>query len=147
MTKDIILTISGLHETDGDADAPIETMTPAQYFMKNGKHYVVYDEVLEGLEGTVKSTIKFTDEMVELIRNGPASTRMVFQPGHEHMAIYQTPMGPLSISLYTEDLTMEISEEQMELKIDYSLKTEGIVVSESTVNIKICPKELVRFDN
>ena len=147
MTKEIILTISGLHETDGDTDAPIETMTPGQYYMKNGKHYVVYDEVLDGLEGTVKSTIKFTEEVVELIRNGPASTRMVFQPGHEHMVIYQTPMGPLSISLYTEDLKMELGEERMNLKIDYSLKTEGVVVSESTVNIEIYPKEMLRIEN
>lgn len=146
MTKDIILTISGLHDTDGELDAPIETMTPAQYYMKNGKHYVVYDEILDGLEGTLKSTIKFTENQVELIRNGPASTRMVFQPGHEHMVIYQTPMGPLSISLYTEEIAAEIGEEHMCLKIDYSLKTEGIVVSESTVNIKICPKELIRFE-
>ena len=147
MTKDIILTISGLHDTDGDGDGPIETMCPAQYYMKNGKHYVVYDEVLEGLDGTLKSTIKFTENQVELLRNGPASTRMVFQPGKEHMVIYQTPMGPLSISLYTEDLKMELGEERMNLKIDYSLKTEGVVVSESTVNIEIYPKEMLKIEN
>ena len=145
MTKDIIVTISGLHETDGDTDAPIETMTPGQYYLKNGKHYVVFDEVLEGLEGSVKSTIKFTEDQVELIRNGAASTRMIFQPGHENMVIYQTPMGPLSISLYTEELRAQIDEDHMKLEIEYSLKTEGVVVSESTVNIEICPKELVRF--
>ena len=145
MTKDIIVTISGLHETDGDTDAPIETMTPGQYYLKNGKHYVVFDEVMEGLEGSVKSTIKFTEDQVELIRNGAASTRMVFQPGHENMVIYQTPMGPLSISLYTEELRAQIGEDHMKLEIEYSLKTEGVVVSESTVNIEICPKELVRF--
>ena len=48
MTKDVILTISGLHDTDGESDAPIETMTPAQYYMKNGKHYIVYDEEYPG---------------------------------------------------------------------------------------------------
>lgn len=147
MTKDIILTISGLHATDGDSDAPIETMTPAQYYMKNGKHYVVYDEILDGLEGTLKSTIKFTENQVELIRNGAASARMIFQPGQEHMVIYQTPMGPLSISLYTEDMEIAVGEDQICLRIDYSLKTEDIVVSESTVNISLCPKELARFDN
>ena len=145
MTKDIIVTISGLHETDGDTDAPIETMTPGQYYLKNGKHYVVFDEMLEGLEGSVKSTIKFTEDQVELIRNGAASTRMLFQPGHENMVIYQTPMGPLSISLYTEEIRAQIGEGRMKLEIEYSLKTEGVVVSESTVNIEICPKELVRF--
>ena len=107
MTKDIILKISGLHDTEGDEDAPIETMTPGQYFFKNGKHYVVYDEILDGLEGTLKSTIKFTENQVELLRTGAASARMVFQPGREHMVIYQTPMGPLSISLYTEEILAE----------------------------------------
>ena len=145
MTKDIIITISGLHDNEGTTDEPIETMTPGQYFFKNGKHYVVYDEVMEGLEGTLKSTIKFTENQVELIRNGAASARMVFQPGQEHMVIYQTPMGPLSISLYTEEIVSEIKEEKMSLKIDYSIKTEDVVVSESTVNIEICPKELVKF--
>lgn len=147
MTKNIILTISGLHDTDGEGDSPIETMTPAQYYLKNGKHYVVYDEILEGLEGTLKSTIKFSEEQVELIRNGPASTRMVFQPGKEHMVIYQTPMGPLSISLYTEDMEVTVEEESIRLKIDYSIKTEDVVVSESTVNISLCPKELMNFEN
>ena len=80
MTKEIILKISGLHETDGDQDAPIETMTPAQYYFKNGKHYVVFEEILEGLEGEIKSTIKFTEDQVELLRNCATSTRMVFQP-------------------------------------------------------------------
>jgi uncharacterized beta-barrel protein YwiB (DUF1934 family) len=145
MTKDVILTISGLHDTDGEADAPIETMTPAQYYMKNGKHYIVYDEILDGLEGSLKSTIKFTEKQVELIRNGAASARMLFQPGQEHMVIYQTPMGPLSISLYTEDMEISVEEEKISLRIDYSLKTEDVVVSESTVNISICPKELARF--
>ena len=145
MTKDVILTISGLHDTDGESDAPIETMTPAQYYMKNGKHYIVYDEILDGLEGSLKSTIKFTEKQVELIRNGAASARMLFQPGQEHMVIYQTPMGPLSISLYTEDMEISVEEEKISLRIDYSLKTEGVVVSESTVNISICPKELARF--
>ncbi len=145
MTKDIILTISGLHDTEVDSDAPIETMTPAQYYFKNEKHYVMYDEIIDGLEGTLKSTIKFNETQVELIRNGAAMTRMVFQPGHENMVIYQTPMGPLSISLYTEDIETKIEEEQISLKIDYSLKTEGFVVSESTVHIGICPKELIKI--
>lgn len=147
MTKDIILTISGLHDNEGAVDAPIETMTPGQYFFKNGKHYVVYDEVLEGLDGTLKSTIKFTEDQVELIRNGAASARMVFVPGQEHMIIYQTPMGPLSISLYTDEIDAKIGKDRMSLKIDYSLKTEGIPISESTVHIEVCPRELKTFDN
>lgn len=147
MTKDIILTISGLHVTDGEMDDPVEIMSPGQYYFKNGKHYVLYDEVMEGVEGVIKSTLKFTEEQVELFRSGAASTRMIFQKQQEHMAVYQTPMGPLSISLYTDDIISDIREDQMNLEINYSLKTEGIVLTESTVRLNICPKELKTFEN
>lgn len=145
MTKDIILTISGLHATDGEMDDPVEVLSPGQYYFKNGKHYVVYDEVMEGIDGVVKSTLKFTEDQVELFRSGAASARMVFQKQQEHMAVYQTPMGPLSISLYTEDIISDFREERMNLEIIYSLKTEGIVITESTVRLNICPKELKEF--
>lgn len=145
MTKDIILTISGFHVTEGESDDSVEVMSPGQYYFKNGKHYVVYDEVMEGIDGVVKSTLKFTEDQVELFRSGAASTRMVFQKQQEHMAVYQTPMGPLSISLYTDDIISDIREEQMNLEIYYSLKTDGIVLTESKVKLNICPKELKEF--
>ena len=147
MTKDIILTISGLHATDGETDDPVEIITPGQYFFKNGKHFIVYDEVMEGIEGSVKSTIKFTESKVELMRTGAASTRMVFEEEKEHMVIYQTPMGPLSISLYTEEIDSNLEAEKMELQIRYSLKAEEQIITESAVRIEICPKELKVFEN
>lgn len=147
MTKDIILTISGLHKTNGEADEPVEIMSPGQYYLKNGKHYVLFEEMMEGVDGVVKSTLKFTEEKVELLRNGAATTRMIFQKQQEHMVVYQTPMGPLSISLYTDDIISELNEEQMNLEIHYSLKTEEIVLTESTVQLHICPKELKIFEN
>ena len=53
MTKDVLLSISGLHYdvagvTEEDENEPIEVITPAAYYFKNGKHYVIYDEVVEG---------------------------------------------------------------------------------------------------
>ena len=147
MTKEIILTISGLHATDGETDDPVEVITPAEYFFKNGKHYVIYDEVMEGIEGSVKSKIKFTENSVELMRTGAASTRMVFEEEKEHVALYHTPMGPLSISLYTEKLISSIEEGKIKLEIHYSLKAEEQVITESSVIIEICPKELKTFEN
>ena len=48
MTKDVLLSISGLHqdvtgiEAQGDepGSEPIEVIVPASYYEKNGKHYV-----------------------------------------------------------------------------------------------------------
>ena len=81
------------------------------------------------------------------MRTGAASTRMEFEEEKEHMVIYQTPMGPLSISLYTEELVSKIEEDKMEMEIRYSLKAEDQLLTESTVRIEICPKELKSFEN
>ena len=142
MTNDILLTISGLHATDGDAEDPVEQITPGRYFWKNGKHYVLFEEVLEGLEGTVRSTLKFTEEKIELLRNGTASAHMVFEKGKEHSMIYRTPMGPLQISIDTEEIFMEIQESQICVQIDYVLKAGEEVLTESTVRLNICEKGL-----
>ena len=60
MTKDVLISITGMH-TDaidkGDlTDGPIEVITPASYFCKNGKHYILYEEVAEGIPGAVSYT-------------------------------------------------------------------------------------------
>lgn len=145
MTKEIILTISGIHTNDGETGEPIEIMTPAQYFLKNGKHYILFDEIMEGVEGEIKSTLKFTEDRVELLRSGAATARMIFEENQEHRSVYQTPMGPLSLSLYTDRITAELEGEQMNVEIDYSLMAEGTVISESTLHFNACPKELKQF--
>lgn len=146
MTKDIILTISGMHETDGESDAPVEIITPGQYYLKNGKHYILFDEVMEGLEGTIKSTIKISEKQVELLRSGVASTRMVFEKDQEHNMLYHTPMGPLAISVYTENIISEFKEDEMNLGISYSLKADEQVITESHIKINVCSKEQKKFE-
>ena len=54
MTKDVLITISGVQMSDGD-NSDVEMITTGSYYMKNGKHYITYDEVLEGYEGTIRN--------------------------------------------------------------------------------------------
>ncbi len=54
MTKDVLLSISGLQfaaKEEEDVE-PVEVITAGGYYKKNGKHYIMYDEVMEGLKGT-----------------------------------------------------------------------------------------------
>lgn len=145
MTKEIILTISGLHSADGESDEPVEIITPGQYYLKNDKHYVLFDEVMEGIDGVLKSRLKISEDQVELQRSGSASARMVFKENHEHQTIYHTPAGQLALSFYTEKILTEIKEEQIDVKIQYLVMADGQVVTESQVHLNICPKELKKF--
>ena len=77
MTQDVLLTISGLHDMafadpeENEENEPIEVITPASYYWKNGKHYILYDEVMEGIPGVVKNKIKITGEdSMEIMKSG-----------------------------------------------------------------------------
>ena len=77
MTKDVLVSISGMHEeivavtpeVEDDENEAIEVVTPATYYLKNGKHYIVYEEVVEGTSGVIKNRIKINgDECVDLVK-------------------------------------------------------------------------------
>lgn len=69
MTKDVLVSISGMHEeivavtpeVEDDENEAIEVVTPATYYLKNGKHYIVYEEVVEGTSGVSRTELRLTE--------------------------------------------------------------------------------------
>lgn len=57
MTKDVLVSVRGAHIADGETNN-LEVITAGSYYFKNGKHYIIYDEILEGEEGSIRNTIK-----------------------------------------------------------------------------------------
>ena len=49
MTKDVLITIRGVHTMD-EEDNDVEMIVRGDYYQKNGKHYVLYEELLEGFK-------------------------------------------------------------------------------------------------
>ena len=83
MTKDVLISISGLQmdvlEEEKEYEA-IEVVAPANYFLKNGKHYILFDEVTEGIPGITKNRIKITGEdALEVMKSGVSNVHMVFE--------------------------------------------------------------------
>ena len=142
MKKDVLISIAGLHYgtwEDGGGDGPIEIITPASYYLKNGRHYIIYDEVVEGVPGTVKNTVKITgDTLFEISKSGISSTRMVFEKNKIHMTNYQTPFGTILIGIHTKDIQAEIQEDLIHVEIFYALDVNNEPLSDCriTVNVK-----------
>ena len=44
MKKDVIISIRGLQESQGEAADPITLVTSGRYYRKNGLYYISYDE-------------------------------------------------------------------------------------------------------
>ena len=59
MTKDVLISISGVQLLEGDTN-DVELITAGDYYNKNGKHYIRYEEIQEGGEDVIQNTIKST---------------------------------------------------------------------------------------
>ena len=97
MTKDVLITICGIQKRDGETDEPIETVTPGEYYFRNGKHYILYEEVQEGIAEVTKCMIKIGDDSVDLSKKGASGVHMIFQRDKKTRTSYQTPYGSLML--------------------------------------------------
>lgn len=84
MKKDVWVSICGLHFTDEEQD-PTEMITSGEYYFRNGKHYILYEEAVEGFQEKIKSRVKISGDSVEIIRKGVNNVHMVFRPGLKHL--------------------------------------------------------------
>ena len=54
-------------------NGPVEIITTGNYYKKNGKHYILYDEVQEGFDGVTKSVIIVNDDFLDVTKKGAVS--------------------------------------------------------------------------
>ena len=132
MTENVILTVKG-HQTDIGEDATTELITGAAYYYRNGKHYILYDEVDPESGEQSGNTIKISDDRVDVIRRGSGRTQISSQ--------YHTPAGVLQMEVFTSRLQTKRDEENIETEIVYDLHMNDVFISECRVVIKVTSKD------
>ena len=138
MTKDVLITISGIQTIDGEVNDPIETVTPGEYYFRNGKHYILYDEVAEDTAGTTKNIIKLGDEVLDITKRGETNVHMMFEKDKKNVTYYYTPYGNLLIGIDATKVQVEETEHNLSVKVDYALEVnyEHMADCKITMNIQ-----------
>lgn len=143
MTKEVLVSIAGL-QYEYEGEGAIELISTGEYYYRNNKHYVLYDEIIENQEdditSTVKCTLKLSENQVEVIKKGPAAVHMIFELGQNHMTYYSTPYGDLMIGITTNSIKIEESEDAIEVELTYGLDMNYQFVSDCNLTIKITAK-------
>ena len=143
MTKDVLITISGLHHeenmlTKDEETEPIEVLSPAAYYLKNGKHYILYEEPVEGTSGTIRNKIKIKeDEYLEVTKSGVTNTHMLFEKGKLSVTQYETPYGAIVVGTHTKELKVKTAEDQIDVYVQDALDVSGDKVADCEIRIKI----------
>lgn len=120
MTKDVLITIRGVHTLDHE-DNDVEMIVRGDYYQKNGKHYILYEEILEGAEERVKNVIKISPSSMDIIKKGVTNSRMLFEKNKKNLSCYSTPVGNLVIGIEANHFYVEEQENSIKVNVDYSL--------------------------
>lgn len=145
MTKEVLITICGL-QNGPDADGePIEMTTTGEYFYKNGKHYVLYEEVTEGETKTTKNRIKIAPGYLELTKNGVVNTHMLFEEHKKNVTHYYTPYGSLMMGIDTKSILVEEEADVIKVVADYALDLNQEFAADCDIKITIQSKGIKEF--
>lgn len=142
MEKEVLLALKGLQfAVDEEGAQALETITPAEYFMRNGSHYVIYDEVMEGFDENTRNVIKFKDSLVEVTKKGLMNVHMVFEEKKKNMTSYVTPFGNILIGIDTADVKIKEEEDNISVNVEYTLEANYEHLADCKIEMSIRPRE------
>lgn len=141
MTKDVWITVCGIQFLDGEGQEPVKTAVPGEYYYKNGKHYILYDEMAKEPGKLTKNRVKLTADCVEINKRGALNVHMVFRKGVRMCSSYQTPYGALPLQINTHVIEIEETEERINVRMDYTLDMDGASLADYSLTMEICEKE------
>ena len=137
MTKDVLLSIRGLYTEGDEGEDSIETLAPAEFFVKQGVYYIFFEEIIDDNTGVTKSRIKYSDKCFELTRKGEASVHLLFEEGKKTLNTYQMPYGTLVVGLDTKRIQMSETKEEIKIAIDYAMEINYQQVSDNSIEVVI----------
>ena len=110
-------------------------------------HLDVYKrQVLEGMGGTIRNKIKITGtDSLEIMKTGASNTHMVFEKNKKNLTYYRTPYGQLLVGLNTRDMEINVTEEKIDVLVDYELDVNHEPLADCKIKMNITSKDSKNF--
>ncbi|MBQ7775140.1 MAG: DUF1934 domain-containing protein [Lachnospiraceae bacterium] len=140
MTKEVSIKIKGKQCYPQGECAETVTEVTGEYHLRNGSHYVMYEEREAGFAEGTKCMLKIRGDIIELTRKGLLQSRMVFEKDKLHMTDYSTPYGSMMLGVYTKNIQVAEAENEFFIQITYELTAQDSHMADSEIAIKIIGK-------
>lgn len=146
MTKDVLVTITGLQFAPGEeAPEPVEVTTAGTYYKKNGKHYIIYDEIIEGFSGVTKNTLKLQEDALDIVKHGVSNVHMVFEKNKKNLSCYTMPFGSLMMGIDAKSVQVSETEDHIHAQVKYELEMNYEKLADCEISIDVRSKEAGNF--
>ena len=122
-TKKVIIKVNGSHVLYGQRET-LETIQQGTCHIEDGKYIIEYDEIMVDSTGAsmkdliTHNTVEITNKLITVIKNGQITTNMTFMPDYIHKDYYKTPFGTLEMTIHTDSMTVDMSEDTVPEDID-----------------------------
>lgn len=143
MTKDVIVSISGLQYVIGAGNQepePVEVVMAGQYYKKNEKHYLIYDEMMAGFESSTRNIMKFDEKKMEVRKKGLINVQMIFEENKKNVSYYQTPFGMVNMGVAATRIKIDEQDDIIYVLVDYALDMNESYVADCTIAMTIQAK-------
>ena len=136
MTRDVLITISGIQMIDED-DSDVEMMVRGDYYQKNGKHYILFEEMMEGFIAAYHHMY-----YKHIIKRGIANVHMQFEKNKKNLSCYTTPLGDMVVGIQANKIRINEEPDSLKVDIDYSLDVNYEHLSECSIRVDVqsCPQ-------
>lgn len=137
MTRTVYITITGVQSDETGEETIAELAAAGEYFEKNGSLYLLFEEADPESGAVTRNTLKARGQNITLTKRGGVRSQMQFAPGEMHPAEYITPYGNLRLQVYTEDVKILFGDSRGEIRLRYSLYSDGELLSRCRLTV-IC---------
>ncbi|MCQ2484031.1 MAG: DUF1934 domain-containing protein [Clostridia bacterium] len=135
-----LITINDTHKTDGQVENS-ELETVAEVSGTENDYKIEYDEQSEEMKGC-HTTVHVTDGCcVHITRKGSYSTELMMDKGKRSQCCYITPVGQISMGVFTSRVISEFTEKNIKLDFTYTLDFNNELISRNRVRIAAANKE------
>ncbi len=147
MTKDVIVSIKGLQfeKSGSELGDAVEVINVGEYYNRNGKHYIMFDEMVEGMEGSIKNTLKISENGIDLTKKGLTNVHMIFEENKKNITCYNTPFGSMMIGLEAKEIDVNEKDESINVKVDYALEVNYEHLANCNITINVVAKDAKEF--
>lgn len=145
MTKEVLVSLRGLQFAEDMDNEPVEVITTGDYYKKNDKHYILYDEVTEGTTETTKNIVKIGDAFLDITKRGATNVHMMFEKDKKNVSYYYTPFGSLLIGIDTTKIEVKETENDIHVVVEYALEFNYEHMADCTIHMNVKSKNAGDF--
>ena len=138
LREDYVINITGRQFYEEDS-GEVTLSTTGTYTVKYKASFIAYKEYDED-DPRVSHTavLKVEPGKVTMMRGGSA-TRLILEEGRRHLCMYDTGFGPLTLGVFTSELSTELGRDGGYMVIKYTLDVDSNLSSQNELRVEVSP--------